>query len=377
MGKETQTLMKKKTKKLIIGFVSFVVLLIAYFVLTEYVIKPEETNEEEQDDNIPVSQGDAENIVSFSYKCDDTGNEFLTLTRDKENVWHYEEEPDFPLNQQYVTVMAKGLMNVSAERVISEEDAGELSEYGFDNPTTTIRFTEKDGTENVFYIGNENPSTENYYFRKEGDNNVYQINADLKMNFMMGLYDLFDMEKFPVVEKLSFAHVEIQTKDLNMKIKGVVDKDNETYIDDYYIEQEKDWYISIDGSEYKMGNQITLNAMIEEMSAYDFYRAIDYNVTEQDLPKYGLDNPAAIITVDYQVLDEKTAEIVEIQDGISEVQCDVLDKQYKLYIGKQTSDINYAEDYYVRLDGSDKIYTMEESVIQRMLSLDTDSYIVK
>ena len=372
--------MSKKVKRLLLVVVVLCVLTALYFILTKTVLKPDdEENKNEQKDNIAVSQVGAENIRSFSYCCADTNNEFLTLIKDKGDVWHYEKDESFPLNQKYVTVMAKGLGSIKAERVILKEEAGDLSEYGFDNPTISIRFTENDGTETACYIGNENASTENFYFRIEGDSNIYQINADLKVNFTMGLYDLFDMEDYPLVETSSFRHVEIQNGDQTMHLKGVIEEDAEEHIsiNSSYMEKDTSWYVGVGNEDYKLGNQITIKALIEELSKFAFYRAVDYNVDENKYAKYGLDQPKAVIKVDYQVLDETTARTVEVAEGISEIQCDPIDKQYTLYVGNASNDTNYADDYYVRLEGSTKIYTIESSALERFLQLDSSTYCVK
>lgn len=368
--------MNKKIKRLLLVVVVLALLVGTYFVLTKFVIK-KDSESKVQKDNVAVSQVGADNIVSFTYKCEDTDNKELTLVKNKDNEWHYSQEETFPINQSYVTKMAESLSNVEAERIILADEADELSEYGFDNPLVTIDFEEKDGTKHSYYIGNENASTENYYFRMEGDENVYQINADLKVMFMMGLYDLFDMETFPKVEESSFKEIDIKSGDKHLKVKSVVEDDaKEVMTSDDYMEKEITWYAAKDGEEYKKGNQITLQAMIDEMTEYYFFRAVDYNVDETGRSKYGLDKPSAVINVKYQVLDETTAELVEVADGINEVQCDTIDKEYTLYVGNKTSDTNYADDYYVYTEGSNKVYTMEAASLTRMLELDVESYFV-
>ena len=368
--------MSKKIKKLLIVILVLVLLVAAYFVITKFVIKNDESTDEKSD-NIAVSQVGAENIVSFTYKCEDTDNKDLTLVRNSDKEWHYSEDDSFPVNQTYVTKMAESLSSVEAERIISASEADELSEYGFDNPLVSISFEEKDGTKHEYYIGNENTSTENYYFRMDDDENVYQINADLKVMFMMGLYDLFDMETFPKVEELSFREIDIKSSDKHLRVKAVVEDDAEEHItSDDYMEKDITWYAAKDDEDYKKGNQITLQAMIDEMTEYSFFRAVDYKIDDDKYKQYGFDNPKAVINVKYQVLDETTAKLVEVQDGINEVQCDTIDKEYTLYVGNKSNDTDYADDYYVYIEGSDKVYTMETSVLSRMVDLDIDSYFV-
>lgn len=370
--------MKKHVRTLIIVVVVLILLIVGYVCAVKFIPKGDTAQSEEKQDNIAVSQVGAENIVSISYSCEDTDFEKITFNKNDKNEWHYSEIDDFPLNQKYITNLASQLDKVEAQRIINEEEAGELSEYGFDEPALTIWFTEKDGTEHTYYVGDRNATTDNYYFKIEGDDRVYQISADLSVGFMYSLYDLFDMESFPLVELSSYRHIDIKNGDKHLKINAVVEEDAEEYVSsDDYVEKDITWFAAAGESEdYKKGNQITIKAMAEEMSDYAFYRAVDYNVTEEDYAKYGLANPSAVVTVEYEVLDETTAQLVEVADGVNEVQCETIDKKYVLYIGKKSDDTDYADDYYVRIDGSNKIYTMETSAVERILQLDTEAYFV-
>lgn len=369
--------MKKKIITLVGVLTALIVLIAACVLIIKFGPKNSSGDTAATDDNIAVSQVGAENIVSFSFCNEDTGFETLRFDRNSSNEWHYSEKEDFPLNQSYVTVMAKTLAEIDASRVISSDEAGELSEYGFDNPSLTVWFKEKDGTEHTFLLGNRNETTENYYFKMSDDDNVYLIDGTLKIGFMYNLYDLFDKEQFPLVETSSYKHVDIKNGDKHIQFNAVVEDDAEQYVKDDYIEKDITWYVcSGDSNDYKLANQVTAKAMAEEMTAFEYYRAVDYKVSEADYSKYGFDNPTAVITVDYQVLDESTAELVEVADGINEVKCDTIDKKYTLYIGKVCDDSTTTDEYYVRVDGSDKVYTMEASVLSRYVNLNTESFYV-
>jgi len=368
--------MKKRIITLVGVLGVLVVLIISYVLVVKFGPK-QAADSPQKEDNMAVSQVGAENIVSFSFCNEETDFKVLKFNKNSSNEWHYSEIDDFPLKQSYMTVMAKTLEEIKASRVISSDEAGELSEYGFDKPSLTVWFKEKDGTEHTFLVGNRNETTENYYFKMSDDNNVYLIDGELTIGFMYGLYDLFDMETFPLVETTSYKHIDITNGDKHIQFNAVVAEDAEEYIENDYVEKDITWYAADGNSnDYKLANQISVKAMAEEMTNFAFYRAVDYKVTEKDYSKYGFDNPTAVIKVDYQVLDESTAELVEVEDGINEVKCDTIDKSYVLYIGNRTSDSAYAEDYYVRIDGSDKVYTMETSVLQRFINLDTESFFV-
>lgn len=363
--------MGKKGKRLIgVVGVLFLVMLV-YVVVTKVIIG--NTDTEDDTTRIAVSQIGAENITAFSYACEETNGEFLTMIREND-IWYYEEDRNFPLNQSFVTSMAKTAAEINASRVL-EGDLQELSEYGLENPSLTAHVTQKNGDIVTFYVGDYNETAEAYYLKKEGDSNIYLVNGSLKMSFDMSLYELVKMEEYPTVETGSFVHVKIEKDDLVMEIKGVVEEDASEYIENNYLEKEKTWYISVDGSEYKKGNQVRIKALIEELSGYSFFREVNYKAENSELVSYGLENPSITITVDYQVLDETTARVVEHGDRINEIVCDTLDKQYILYIGNETSDKVYAEDYYAKLKNSNAICTVETSTLNRILELNVDQYL--
>lgn len=368
--------MKKRIITLVSVAIVLVVLIIGCFLIIKSG-KNKNVEETTKEDNIAVSQVGAENIVSFEYSNEDTDYKTLKFYRNSSDEWHYSEIEDFPLNQSYVTILAETLQEIDASRVISPDEAGELSDYGLDNPQLTISYEEKDGTKHTIYLGDKNTTTENYYLKMNDDENVYLVDSTLKVSFMYSLYDLFDMETFPLVETSSYKHIELTNGTKKIQFNAVVEEDAEEYIENDYKEKDITWYVKkADSDEYKLANQITVKAMAEEMTEFAFYRAVDYKVEQEEYSKYGFDNPVAVIKVDYQVLDETTAELVEVADGINEVKCDTIDKNYILYIGNKCNENSSTDEYYVRVDGSNKVYTMESSVLSRFVDLDVDSFFV-
>lgn len=364
--------MSKKWKKLLIIGLILLLLLAAYGITMTFMDGKKKEDKGKQD--VAVSQVGTEHITSFSYSSEDTGNEFLTFYKEKD-IWYYQEDKEFPVNQKIVTVMAKAAADLNATRKL-EGDVQELSAYGLDHPAVTVHLNLKDGSKKSFYVGSYNESTESYYLRMDGDSSIYLVDGNLKLNFTLGLYDLVQMEKFPLVETGSFVHVKVEKNDGTVEIKGTVKDDAKKYVGQKnYLEQEKTWLVSHNGSEFQEGNQESLSALIGAMSGFEFYREVNYKASEQDLESYGLKNPAVTLTVDYQVLDESTARVEQRESNVNEVVLDTMDKQYVLYIGDKTKDTNYANDYYVRLKGSDIVYTMEKSTIEAILDININDYI--
>jgi len=82
-----------------------------------------------------------------------------------------------------------------------------------------------------------------------------------------------------------------------------------------------------------------------------------------------------VLTVDYEVLDETTAREVEGEDGISEIVCDTIEKQYVLRIGNQIPEDGFSDpEYYVCLEGSDVIYTITVESLENIVNISADKY---
>ncbi len=178
--------MNKKVLRIVIILIVLAALVGAYFALTTFV--KDDGDEESAEDTVAVSQEGVENITAMSYLSDETNGEYISLHKEND-VWYYDADNEFPLNQTYVTAMAKSVAQIEADRELEGEIA-DLSEYGFDNPLVTVKVEYKDGTNKTVYVGNYNESTENYYLKTEEPDTIYRVDGSIKLNFEMGLYDI-------------------------------------------------------------------------------------------------------------------------------------------------------------------------------------------
>ena len=71
----------------------------------------------------------------------------------------------------------------------TKENAGELSEYGFDKPGNIITFTTAEGTKTLT-IGMENPVTGQYYVKIDGEDTLYLVSGSFPSVFSKSLEEL-------------------------------------------------------------------------------------------------------------------------------------------------------------------------------------------
>ena len=154
----------KKYKTLIVFFAVFVVLIGLYFAM-KYANKIQA--EKEQGDTIMVTA--LSNLASMEYK---DGESTISLEKE-DDEWKLVDNAEMKLDSDAVQTIADTLSQVASLRVL--EGAGELSEYGLDDPAYTIQLTTESGKEVAFYIGDA--TGENYYATIDDKVVVYVIDS--------------------------------------------------------------------------------------------------------------------------------------------------------------------------------------------------------
>ena len=285
--------MKNKTVKMVLAVVVLGVCCGAYAGVKTYVAHQEQKeSEEDSEESTTVFTASTDNIKSLDFMVDDTET---TFEKDDDS-WVKKDETDFPVNQTTLDSAASAIASVDSDIVL--EDVDDLSEYGLDSPSNTIKIVTKSDEEDgddittTLYVGDENSSTSQYYVRKDDDEKtVYLIDSSCVEPFAKSLNDYAQMEDFPA----------ISNTDTITKIS--VDGDNS-----YELSKDEDtstW--SVKGSEdEEKADSATVSSLVSSFGSMAYSSLADYKC--DDKSKYGLDKPYATITVDYQeeVADDDT-----------------------------------------------------------------------
>ena len=191
--------------------------------------------------------------------------------------------------------------------------------------------------------------------------------------FMDSLYDYAQGEDFPTIDSSTVKKVQVSE-----------DKDS------YVLEENSDgatWDVSSDGSSDKETADTTAAGNVTSgLGNFAFDQFVDYNA--EDLSKYGLDNPYATITVDYQEEVEDTssdssesdstasesdskdtqgdeADSTDASDDSSsseDTKTTTVDKQLVIYVGDEAGD----GSRYVTVDNK-QIYTMSTDTLSAVI----------
>lgn len=338
--------MKNKTVKMVLAVVVLGVCCGAYAGVKTYVAHQEQKeSEEDSEESTTVFTASTDNIKSLDFMVDDTET---TFEKDDDS-WVKKDETDFPVNQTTLDSAASTIASVDSDRVL--EDVDDLSEYGLDSPSNTIKIVTKSDEEDgddittTLYVGDENSSTSQYYVRKDDDEKtVYLIDSSCVEPFAKSLNDYAQMEDFPA----------ISNTDTITKIS--VDGDNS-----YELSKDEDtstW--SVKGSEdEEKADSATVSSLVSSFGSMAYSSLADYKC--DDKSKYGLDKPYATITVDYQeeVADDDTDEDTKDDTTASG---EAADKQLTILVGNETDD----SSRYVMVNDSNEVYTMSTDTLSAL-----------
>ena len=367
--------MKNKTVKMVLAVVVLGVCCGAYAGVKTYVAHQEQKeSEEDSEESTTVFTASTDNIKSLDFMVDDTET---TFEKDDDS-WVKKDETDFPVNQTTLDSAASAIASVDSDRVL--EDVDDLSEYGLDSPSNTIKIVTKSDEEDgddittTLYVGDENSSTSQYYVRKDDDEKtVYLIDSSCVEPFTKSLNDYAQMEDFPAI-----SNTDTITK---ISVHG----DNS-----YELSKDEDtstW--SVKGSEdEEKADSATVSSLVSSFGSMAYSSLADYKC--DDKSKYGLDKPYATITVDYQeevadddtqdnttapseAADEDASSAEENSDDAkqdtesddedsSEEETKMADKQLTILVGNETDDSNR----YVMVNDSNEVYTMSTDTLSAL-----------
>ena len=401
--------MKNKTVKMILAVAVLVVCCGAYAGVKNYVSHQEQQeSEEEEESSTTVFSASADDIESLDFMVDDTETTF----EKNDDTWVKKDEKDFPVNQTTLDSAASSVASIESDRVL--EDVDDLAEYGLDSPSNTIKIVSKvsdseedteesedtsdsdsaesssdaesskdiDNTEEsseattttILYVGDENQSTSQYYVRKDDDKKtVYLVDSSCVEPFAKTLYDYAQEEDFPA----------ISSTDTISKITVKGEKS-------YELSENKDtssWSVSGDGDEEK-ADSATVSSLVSSFGSMAYDSLVNYKCTDDS--EYGLDDPYATITVDYQEeketeedsdtdgeetsdssdsdesedasSDDETVESAEDTDAEEEAEPEMVDAQLVIKVGNVAEDGNR----YVMVNDSNEVYTMSEDTLSAL-----------
>lgn len=348
--------MAKRKKRNAITLVSLLLALIALVGVYIWYSDKKSAGEENTEDTNSLATLDTENVTALHYIGSDVDMN-LSL---EDGVWKSKEEPDRPINQDNVTSILSAITTIKAyqEVVDAPED---LAEYGLDNPAKYIQATLKDGSTVTLKLGNEVITGDGYYAMVNDDTKVYLVDVSYESGLSFTNLDMTAMEKTPTITAENITYINVdnrESEDVELKLNDNIGVDNSG--SNLYS-----WEILKPYGKGFTADTSKITTLQANYTSFSFNDCIDY--TGADMDKYGLKDPSASIDIGYF---ETTVTPTPAADTDSTAAtAEKINKEYKIYIGNKNED----GDYYVRSEGSNSVYTMTGSTVDKMLQIDVFS----
>lgn len=345
--------------------VTLVLLLLALLALILIYIWYNNREVSEEPKKIPetieLASFNKEEIRSLHYV---SGDADITLIL-QDGIWVSETEPGRPIKQDNVDRIIKTFDEVKADRLINEAPE-KLSDYGLDPYAAYLQVVRQDDSTLTVKIGSAAGTGEGYYGLVNEDNKVYLLPIEYGSSLQYSNAEMTVVAEGPEITAENIHHIE------------VINLDGE----DYEIKYSKDGGLDNSGSSmnswrirkpYGEGYSADGSKLAEVQKSYttfDFIECVDYQ--GEDLSLYGLSEPAASIYVGYNEVRTETLEKPETDPDTGEEITEKTyydPKEYRLYVGKK----NEEGQYYVRVEGSNSVYTMSATTVDKMLTMDSFS----
>ena len=301
--------MKKQLKSLIIGIAVVAVLVVVLLLLLR-------APEEEESSSIPISSSSSasksvellsltlEDIQSIEVK----NTQEYTLVRDTaagENEWMIEELAGLPKVKNSYGMLAIAMCSLTARDTLGE-NVTDLAQYGLDPAASTVTVVMKDGTRHTIEVGNDAPGGSTYtYVKLPNSNTVYLCStSDIRRTrqvltdyISLDLFTLESTESMPEILNCVFGGTSrkepmiIEAPPANTSSSS--SSGYSGYSSSFLIRSHRDRDVSTQVFSDVM--ETVFNTVATEVAAY--------NVTEEQLAQYGLDEPYSTLDLKYKEND--------------------------------------------------------------------------
>ena len=129
--------------------------------------KEKKEEEKKEAETVYAVQFDASDVSAFSYEYDGSILEFVKT----DDTWICKADETVDVDENSIESLLSTMSSITANNVI--EDASDISEYGFDEPTQEMNLVFDDGSAKTIRFGMKNEVIGGYYLMVSGDDNIY------------------------------------------------------------------------------------------------------------------------------------------------------------------------------------------------------------
>ena len=334
--------MRKATKLYALLGVLLVVC-IAAFAVSRY----EEKKEQIKNSGEVILEIPTDSVTALSW-TNDSG----TFSFTKDETWVYDDDNAFPVDEEKINDLLEQFTSFAAAFAI--DDVKDYAQYGLDEPVCTIQITAGEESYTV-ELGDFSKMDEQRYV-SIGDGKVYLVSHDPLDEFDAVLRDMIlddTIPEFDNAEQIEFSGSENYTI--------IRDEDGKSICaDDIYF---------TDGQPLDTDNVDTVLSAIQSLSLTNY---VSYNVTDEELTTFGLDEPELTIKMEYSTRDDdgnvedSGTLLLRISRNPEEVAA------YEEAVEKDEDDLPDVT-CYVRVGQSQIVYEISQSVYDQLTAVSYDT----
>lgn len=337
--------MNAKQKRTLLILLTAVVLLIA--VLLGVRASKNRAQQAEQDAAAAAAAAGVITDAASSYQelSYHNGNATLSFALNDDGQWYWTNDPDFPLDQDYLIKIVNTLSALKPQQTITEGDT--LDAYGLDEPSQTLTATSDNGQTTTIALGNATSDGNSYYMLMNGSETpVYIISDELSREMAVGIYDMCLLPDFPTLTEAQLNSVTLGgpvTTVLTASHSETSDGDSAAASSSAAEEPTTSW--RSDGANVTNSKQV--QGIVKQILGLRLDACVDYRPSNDAAALCGFDEPSSVITVNYT------------GDGGTE-------ETLTLTIGDQVLD---GDGRYVRVDDDPTIYRMAADKLDMLMKV--------
>lgn len=314
----------KKNRSMIAAVALLAVMCAGYGAVSFGVAQSEKhRQEEEAADTIYLT--DFEEVTGISVASQEQTMNF----EKKEGEWLDADDPERPLKQSLVALLASSGQKLTAVRKL--EGAGELSNYGLDDPAYRAVFSDDNGKEAAILVGDELDDGR-FYAKLEDQADVYTIDSGLVSAMDYSDLEFTQPQVLPAVNSDEVQQIRVTGSGQ----EAVYSRDDGTLTDEMAAAA---GFVLGDCAAWKPG--------------------------EEELAEMGFDGSQRTLSYTYVPSAEE-----ETESGAAVAESGTADADTALAetVVLEIGGLNEAEtDYYVRLTGSQMVLLMSKSALEEFL----------
>lgn len=279
-----------------------------------------------------------------------------------EEKWLYDADEAFPVDEEQIGRLLEQFEEFGAAFII--EDVEDYGQYGLEEPVCTIHLTAEEQSYDILLGNYSNMDSQRYV--SIGDGNVYLVKNDPMDYFDVTISDMIKHDETPSFDKVTGIQF---TGSENYNISYEEDSTATYCAEDVYFIRNDEKTLPLDTSR--------VEDYLNGISGLNLTDYVTYNVTEEELEDFGLDDPELTVTVEHLSEDETGEEVSDtFVLNISRSKEDRAAKQEEAEEDMDTKeDTDTEEDFtaYVRVGESQIVYQITSVSYENLMAASYDS----